>query len=113
MKITALQYTGLRPVDYATSLPGVASVAQSPPQSVSAVQVHLGMAGQGDDLNYTHQQGVPSDVWLIEHNLGKYPSVTVVDSSGAEVEGDVDRSLGLNQLRVTFSGAFSGFAYLN
>lgn len=65
------------------------------------------------DAHYEHIQAEPSAVWEIEHALGKQPAVSIVDSSGEEVEGEVDRTLGLNRVRVTFCGAFSGAAYLN
>lgn len=70
-----------------------------------------GGGGEGD-LNYTHYQTIASDTWEITHNLGKNPSVTVIDSAGSEVEGDIEYD-SVNMLTMTFSGAFSGTAYLN
>lgn len=61
---------------------------------------------------YTHNQIVPLSMWTITHNLKKYPCVTVVDSSGSVVVGDV-KYLSENELQVSFSGAFAGKAYLN
>jgi hypothetical protein len=61
---------------------------------------------------YIHTQGVAALSWTIIHNLGKYPSINIVDSSNAEVIGEVVYD-SLNQLTVTFSAAFSGKAYLN
>lgn len=66
----------------------------------------------GDDAHYAHEQAVASDTWTINHGLGKYPSVTIVDSAGDEVEGNVNH-VGLNQTVVSFSAAFSGRAFLN
>jgi hypothetical protein len=60
---------------------------------------------------YTHDQSIPSDTWTIIHNLGYFPNVTVVDSGGTEVEGNVNYS-GANTVIVSFSAAFSGKAYL-
>jgi hypothetical protein len=74
--------------------------------------VGQGPAGVGADLNYLHDQAAASDTWTITHNLSKYPSVTVVDTAGDEVEGAVNY-ISANQLVVTFSAAFSGKAYLN
>jgi hypothetical protein len=51
-------------------------------------------------------------VWTIEHNLGKRPSVVVIDSAGDQVEGMV-AYLDANNLMITFSAAFGGEAYLN
>ena len=61
---------------------------------------------------YRHNQISAQSTWTIQHNLSKYPSVTVVDSSGEVVGGDV-LYLDNNSVQVKFSGAFSGKAYLN
>lgn len=61
---------------------------------------------------YIHNQIEPSDTWTISHNLGKYPSVSVVDTSGTIVAGDVNY-VDNNRLTISFIGAFSGKAYLN
>jgi len=64
------------------------------------------------DANYVHNQIVPSKTWVITHNLGKYPSVTIVDSANNVVIGEVKYD-SLNQCTVTFTSEFSGKAYLN
>ncbi|BEG98102.1 hypothetical protein [Bacteroides sedimenti] len=64
------------------------------------------------DKQYKYSQGMPSTVWFITHNLGKRPSVTVVDSAGSVVEGQVEY-LDNNNVRVSFAYEFSGEAYLN
>lgn len=68
-------------------------------------------SGSGD-LTYNYNQGTPSDVWEITHNLKKYPSVTVVDSANTVVYGEVVYD-DLNRLHIIFSSEFSGKAYLN
>jgi len=73
----------------------------------------LGLFTKGhDDKNYRHIQGVSSATWTIAHNLGKYPSVTVKDSAGSIVIGEIQYNDN-NNITLTFSGAFSGEAYLN
>jgi hypothetical protein len=62
--------------------------------------------------SYEHDQSSPSDTWVITHNLNKRPSVTVLTSSGDEVEGELTVN-SLNQITLTFSAAFSGSAILN
>lgn len=62
--------------------------------------------------NHLHNQIASTSVWNIEHNLGKFPSVSVVDSAGSIIIGDV-LYLDENNLRITFSVAFSGKAFLN
>jgi hypothetical protein len=69
-------------------------------------------AGGGADKNYVHNQGLAASVWDIAHNLGKRPSVTVVDSGATLVEGDI-HYVDDNTVQLTFSAAFAGAAYLN
>jgi hypothetical protein len=61
---------------------------------------------------YVFTQGTPASVWTINHNLGKFPSINVVDESNDEVVGDVNYTNN-NQIVVTFSASFSGKAFLN
>lgn len=76
-----------------------------------ATQGPPGPAGTGD-LHYTHTQGVAATTWSITHNLGKHPSITVVDSGGDEVIPAIAYP-SPNAVTLTFSGAVSGVAYLN
>jgi len=64
------------------------------------------------DKHFKFEQGLPSMIWEIIHNLEKYPSVTVIDSANTIVEGEVTY-IDLNTLNVNFSAGFSGTAYLN
>ena len=64
------------------------------------------------DKTYVHNQMTASEVWEITHLLDKYPSVTVTDSAGDEVIGDV-HYIDKNTLTVSFSAKFSGMAYCN
>ena len=61
---------------------------------------------------YVHTQGVPSAEWTISHNLGYNPAISIVDSAGNTVEGSYVYN-STNQLTATFSGSFSGTAYLS
>ena len=61
---------------------------------------------------YTHNQASPSSSWTITHNLGRRPSVTIVDSAGNVQIGEVLYNSD-NQITVTFAAAFGGYAYLN
>ena len=69
----------------------------------------LGLTG---DKHFTYIKSTPDSVWEITHNLDKYPSVTIVDSAGSVVMGDITYT-SKSALTVTFSAAFSGKAYLN
>lgn len=64
------------------------------------------------DKTFVYNQATSSDVWEIEHNLDKYPSVTVVDSGGSVVVGEIVY-IDKNNIRITFTSAFSGKAYFN
>lgn len=64
------------------------------------------------DLSYTHNQSSASNSWVITHNLGKKPSVTIQDSAGTDVHGEVEYNSD-QKLTITFSSAFSGTAFLN
>ena len=61
---------------------------------------------------YVHDQTVPLDVWVIDHPLSKFPSVTCMDSAGDEIEGILSYG-SLDRVTVTFGAATGGKAYLN
>lgn len=61
---------------------------------------------------YRHNQGGPSTHWVIQHNLGFYPAVTVQDSAGSVVYGDVVY-VDVNNVTITFDSAFGGYANLS
>jgi hypothetical protein len=63
-------------------------------------------------FSHIHNQTVSSSTWNITHNLNKYPSVSIVDSSNEEVIGEVEH-VNSNSLIVKFSAPFSGKAFLN
>lgn len=62
--------------------------------------------------SYVHNQGIASSIWLITHNMGKFPAVTIVDSAENQVIGDIEY-IDQNRVMVTFTGAFKGKAYCN
>jgi hypothetical protein len=64
------------------------------------------------DANFVYTQSSPSSVWVVTHNLNKYCSVTVVDSADNIVVGEVLYN-SVNQVTLTFAGAFSGKAFFN
>lgn len=57
-------------------------------------------------------QGSLLATWVLTHNLGKYPSVDVVDSGGNVVWPDVQYT-DLNTVTLNFASPTSGKAYLN
>lgn len=64
------------------------------------------------NTTYIHEQGEASDVWEINHNLNKLPSITVVDSAENVVVGD-EQYIDKNTVIISFNSSFKGKAYLN
>lgn len=65
-----------------------------------------------NDSHHTHTQLAASSLWTVVHNMGKYPSVMVVDSGDNVVIGEI-HYLTNNSLEIAFSAPFGGKAYLN
>ncbi len=68
-------------------------------------------------ITYIHVQSSSSDTWVITHDLGRFPSVTVIDSGGNVLTAAVTYN-SENQLTITFLSngsalATTGKAYLN
>ena len=64
------------------------------------------------DKHYTFDQPTPAVTWNVQHNLDKFPSVTVALPSGQVGQADVTY-VDENNLTITFAGAESGKAYMN
>ena len=61
---------------------------------------------------FVFTQGVPATVWNIQHNLGKFPSVSVVNNNDLLMNGEITY-IDNNNITCNFSAAFAGKAYLN
>ena len=81
------------------------------PTSVPPMAWPGGAAG-GVTKTFIFTQGSPSAIWVIPHNMDKFPSIEVVDTGDSVVIPTVhyDNS---NQITATFGSATSGKAYLN
>ena len=66
----------------------------------------------GQDYEYNQAFPVAASTWIIQHNLGRFPSITTVDSAGSEITGAVTYD-NENKITVVFNSATSGNAYLN
>ena len=94
-------------------LVNVQTVVTEGTDNVSLATIGLqGPAGPGADLHYTHTQSIASATWNVVHNLGKFPSVSVVDSAGNMWVSDV-HYINANSLTISFAAAFGGVAYIN
>lgn len=66
----------------------------------------------GSDKHLVISHQVAEKTWNVTHNLGKYPSVTVITSDGAYVVGAVEY-IDENSLRINFEFEFSGKVIMN
>lgn len=82
------------------------------PQGDPGPQGIQGPQGLAGDSTHVHTQAIPEAVWQVNHGMGKFPSVTVVDSAGTEVVGVVTY-VDTMSLTIEFSAGFAGNAYLN
>jgi hypothetical protein len=84
--------------------------------SVFALQGAEGPQGpQGDpgaDGFYHHSQLSADTTWTINHNLGRNPVVSVLDSAGSQIECSVSHT-SINQVVLTLGYALSGTADLS
>jgi hypothetical protein len=64
------------------------------------------------DKNFVFTQAVAASVWDVQHDLDKYPSVSIVNDNNMQVFGEVEY-IDTNNLTITFAAAFSGKAYMN
>jgi hypothetical protein len=110
-----------------TGIPNTVNIQQDTPNTVTVnqedqnlitvqtvvnnVTVTTGSIAAGVTRRHVHTQGSVSSTWTITHTLGGNPSVMVVDSSNTVVYGEI-QYLSSTQVRIIFSAAFSGFAYL-
>ena len=69
-----------------------------------------GISGNPDA--YYTQAFTASSTVVVVHNLGKYPAVSVMDSAGDIVTGDIVND-SINQLTITFNAPFTGTVICN
>lgn len=64
-------------------------------------------------MSYVYTQATAATLWAITHNLGYYPNVSVVDSTGTQIfPGDVKYPT-IATVQLDFSAAVGGSAYLS
>ena len=64
------------------------------------------------DKTFEFTQGQPALVWTIQHNLNKFPSVSVVDTSNTVVNSQINY-VDKNNITINNTAQFAGKAYLN
>jgi len=112
---TSLGY-GLYRVTSSTSLSNGAAylltlVPQGAVSTVGNNVISLAPFGSGS-FEYVEDFSLATATWVINHNLGKYPSVSTVDSAGSIINGAITYN-NENKITVVFTSATSGKAYLN
>jgi hypothetical protein len=103
-----------------SNVPNQVNIHEDTPNQVlinqdSPNQVIVRGGGVGGSSSKTtrhiHTQGSASAEWVINHTLGGYPSISIVDSAKTAVFGEVQYD-STTQVTVYFTVPFSGFAYL-
>ncbi|MAO19327.1 MAG: hypothetical protein CMJ25_01140 [Phycisphaerae bacterium] len=64
------------------------------------------------DKTFEFDQGQPATTWNIQHDLNKFPSVSVINNNNVVINGEVTY-IDKNNVQINFSAGFSGKAYLN
>jgi len=64
-------------------------------------------------FTYVHSQSIPTQTWIIEHNMGKKPAIHIEDMSGNELIPQIYH-LNINTAHAIFgNGSYSGTAHCN
>ncbi len=71
-----------------------------------------GPTGPAGSTPYVHTQSVAASVWTVNHNLGFFPAVSVVDNLGHEVVAQVTH-ITANQVQIAFNSSAVGTARFN
>jgi len=104
-------YTQVNPTLYNLALTNIAG------NGVTVLNKHYDFAAftiskDVGDKTFVFTQ-VANQTWSIAHNLGKFPSVSVVDTGDTSVLGGKVEYIDNNNLTITFISAFAGKAFLN
>jgi hypothetical protein len=62
--------------------------------------------------SYIFEQVLPATTWLIQHNMDKFPAVTITLTDNTEIQG-FKKYLDSNTVELSFSKPISGKAFLN
>lgn len=66
----------------------------------------------GGDKYYRHTQVLASAEWIVNHDMGKHPAVTITDDSGKQIDAVITYTSNTS-LTVNFSAARTGYAECN
>lgn len=68
--------------------------------------------GGGGNLNYVHTQDIPSDTWVVNHNLNAKCAVQVVDISNNLIFANINW-VDDNNVEIYFNSDEIGYVYCN
>lgn len=94
-----------------TTISGITNTTSSVAIKQPSINVSIGGI-IGGDANYVHNQEMVSATWTVNHDLNKYPSVTIVDSGDNVLYTEIEY-IDVNTLEVRFEASTSGKAYIN
>lgn len=80
--------------------------------AVAGPQGPPGVSGGAGGSSFVFTQAQASASWIINHNLGRFPSVTLVDTANDLFFGDVTY-VSNDQITISLSAATSGRAFCN
>ena len=106
-------------VDTDTNFYNLALTAKTDNGSVADQKIYgIDIFPESGDITFPHHQNTASASWVINHNLGKFPSVSIKFSSSDNVYTNVGAFAGVvytdeNNLTINLAAAESGYAYLN
>ena len=96
-----------------TTISGITTTTSSVAVKQPSINVSVGgVIGGGSDAHFVFSQETVSSTWTVEHNLNKYPAVTVVDSGDNVLYTEIEY-IDKNTLEVRFEASTSGKAYMN
>lgn len=83
-----------------------------PSMEAEFVKGYMGPPGPPGGGTYMHTQTTPAAVWTAAHNLGRYPSVSIVDHLGNLMLADV-RFVDADTVQIAHAAPTIGKVYFN
>jgi len=97
--------------------------------AVVAIEARLGIPSVGEtmtvhqkldqaaalaDRTYTHSEPLANPFWIVGHNLGKFPSIKIIELvTGNEIEADEIKHIDTNAVTIKFTEPVAGKAVCN
>jgi len=104
LTLADLGYAGFDPTSIQTSIDD---------HEVRIASLEIAFPGLSGDKNFVHPQAAAATIWNFTHNMGKKPSVTIIDSAGSVILAKLTY-IDLNNIEIDFNGSLtSGEAICN